>query len=428
MVRRLHCFILMLVLILPAVSCSTKSAPKADVVVWHWMTDRQAAFEKLADQYQKEKGVKVVFETYAPSDVYTNKVHAAAAGKLLPEIYSPLGTRHEVASFINAGFIADLTEEMNKGWKDQFYPKPLQQSTFEAGNEWNVKPGIYGVPIDVNAMVIYYNKDLFKQAGLDPENPPQTWDDFIAAGKKLRAANIQPFVCGFGEGWLIGVFASSYEWSLLGKDGIMGTINGKVKYTDPGWIRIFNLFDDMRKNNLYASGIATMLNKDAERTFATGQAAMALNGSWAVNVYYSMNPNLNYGIMMPPKLKDSKYPMLIAGGEGSSFYVNPTSPNKDKAAAFLRWLTDKEQQAFLAQETRNIPSNRDAGADLSPVLKELAKNVDNTADPLPTMENWQVTNALDIGLQAIIIGEKTPEQIAGEVQNLKLTAAKAVKQ
>jgi len=61
------------------------------------------------------------------------------------------------------------------------------------------------------------------------------------------------------------------------------------------------------------------------------------------------------------------------------------------------------------------------------VLKEFTKNISNTFDPLPVSEQWQVTNALNIGLQAIIIGEKTPEQIAEEVQNLKISVAKEEK-
>ncbi|MHB9156394.1 MAG: ABC transporter substrate-binding protein, partial [Endomicrobiales bacterium] len=376
--------------LLPLFSCtSSKSTPKADVVIWHWMTDRQATFDKLARQYEQATGTKVAFETYAPSEVYKNKVRAAASGKLLPEIFSPMGDKRELASYINAGYIADLTDEMNQGWKDQFYPKPLMQNTFEEGNEWKVKPGIYGVPIDVNAIMIYYNKDLFKQAGLDPEKPPKTWDDFIAAGKQLRAANIQPFVSGFGEGWLIGVLAASYEWNLLGREGIVGTIQGEIPYTDPRWVRVYRLFEEMKQNGLFASGVATMVNKDAERAFATGKAAMALNGSWGVNVYYTMNPNLNYGLMMPASLKDGKSPLLIFGGEGSSFNVNPLSPNKDKAVAFLKWMTEKDQQVFLSNETRNIPSNQEAAkGNLSPVLQTFADNINNTFDSLPVVEDW----------------------------------------
>jgi ABC-type glycerol-3-phosphate transport system substrate-binding protein len=410
------CFAVLAALFLPFAACSTKPAPKADVVIWHWMTDRQETFDKLAKQYEQETGQKVSFETYAPSEAYRDKVRAAASGKLLPEIYSPLGDKRETASFINAGYIADLTEEMNKGWKDIFFPKPLSQNTYPEQNEWGVKAGIYGVPIDVNAIMIYYNKDLFKQAGLDPENPPKTWDEFIAAGKKLRAAGIQPFASGFGEGWLINVFANSYQWNLLGKQGVLDTISGKIKYTDPRWVRIYGIFDDMRSAGMYASGIATMVNKDAERAFATGKAAMALNGSWGVNVYYNMDPKLNFGVMVPPKFADAKYPMMISGGEGSSFNVNPTSPNKDKAIAFLKWMTDAKQQAYLAQETRNIPSNKDAAKDISPVLKQFADNINRTFDPLPVAEAWQVVNVLNADLQSIIIGEKTPQVAGQEIQ------------
>ena len=400
-------------------SCARQAEQMPDVNVWHWMTDRQDAFDKLADKYRKLTGIKVVFETYAPSEVYRDKVRAAASGKLLPEIYSPLGDKRELSAYITSGYVADLTDEMNKGWRKGFFEKPLSQCTFEAGNEWNVKPGIYGVPFDVNAILIYYNKDLFKQAGLDPEKPPKTWKAFIDAGKKLRAAGIQPFVSGFGEPWLVGAFVSCYEWNLLGKEGLTDTIKGNIKYTDPRWVKAISLLDEMRKNEMFAAGVATMVNKDAERSFATGRAAMAYNGSWGVNVYKGMNPQLNYGVMAPPAIDGAKHPLYIFGGEGSSFNINPKSPNMAKAIEFLKWLTAKDQQLFLAEETLNIPSDKSALANLSPILKEFAKNIERTFPSMPVVENWQVVNVINTGLQALIIGEKNPEIIAKEIEKEK---------
>lgn len=408
-----------LLIVAPLISCSTKPKEKADVTIWHWMTDRQPVFENIAKKYHEETGIRVVFETYAPSEVYRNKVRAAASGKLLPEIFSPLGDKRELSSFIKAGYIADLTEEMNKGWKNELFAKPLAQNTFQKENDWDIKPGIYGVPIDVNAIEIYYNKDLFKQAGLNPEKPPKTWKQFIEAGKKLRAANIQPFASGFGEGWLIGVFAKSYQWNLFGRKGVIGLIKGSIPYTDPKFVKILSLFEEMRENKLLASGIATMVNKDSERAFATGKVAMALNGSWGVNVYHGMNPNLNYGIMMPPRLTEGKYPLLIFGGEGSSLNVNAQSPNKDKAIQFLKWITSKEQQIILAKETRNIPVNKNSASGLPDTLANFAKNIKYTFEALPVSEDWQVVNAINLGLQSILIGEKNAEQVAKDIQTEK---------
>jgi raffinose/stachyose/melibiose transport system substrate-binding protein len=418
--RRFASFAIMLAILFPFLSCTAPKTPKADVVIWHWMADRQEAFDKLAEKYQKETGIKVIFETYAPSEVYKDKVETTASGKLLPEVFSPLGDKRELASYIKKGYIADLTDEMNKGWKNDFFEKPLFQNTMPEGNEWGVKPGIYGVPIDVSSIQIYYNIDLFKQAGLNPEKPPKTWKEFIAAGKKLRAAGIQPFVCGFGEGWLLNVFISSYEWNVLGKEGIIDTFKGKVAYTDPRWGTIFKLIEEMKDNDLFGSEIATMINKDAERAFGTGKAAMALNGSWGVNVYFNMNPSLKYGIMMPPKVEGSTYPIAISGGEGSSFNVNALSPNKDKAIAFMKWLTAKDQQVFLSEQTRNIPSNKLAASNLSPVLKQFTANINSSMEPLPVVEDWPVVNAMTMRLQAIITGEKKAGQAAQEIQEEKM--------
>ena len=77
--------ILFVALALTVSGCSQKQEQKTDdknvVKVWHWMTDRQAAFDKLSEKYFNETGVKVVFETYAPTDVYKNKITAAASGQ-----------------------------------------------------------------------------------------------------------------------------------------------------------------------------------------------------------------------------------------------------------------------------------------------------------------------------------------------------------
>ena len=404
---------------------TTDSEKNEDVVkVWHWMTDRQEAFEKLSNDYFAQTGVKVVFENYAPSDVYRNKITAAASGDMLPDIYNPQSDKKELSSYIKAGYIANLTKEMNTGWKDVFFEKSLISNSFEENNEWGVEPGIYGVPLDVSSLMIYYNKDLFKQAGLDPENPPKTWKEFISAGQKLRKAGIQPFVSGFGEAWLVGAFAMSYQWSLFGKQGIIDTIDGKIPYDDPRWLRIFKLFEEMRENKMFASGIVTMINKDAERTFATGRAAMAFNGSWGVNVYKTMNSTLNYGIMYPPTLEDAKYPLLVFDCGGSSLFVNGNSPRKDKAIAFLRWLTQKEQQTYLAQATLNIPSNKESGQSLPEILKEFSKSISKTFENLPKLEAWQVTNYINLNLQSVIIGEKTVSQAVAEVQNEKVRQMK----
>lgn len=417
------------VLLFLLAGCAKREEKTDQIVIWHWMTDRQGAFEELARRYKEQTGIDVRFELYAPSEVYSSKVRASAQTNTLPDVFGILGETRDFASFIKAGFIADLTSYMNDGgWKDWFYPKALSMNEFLPDNQYGVKPGIYGVPIDVTNIQILYNKRLFREAGLDPENPPQTWEEFVEAGRKLREKGIGVLISGFGETWLLDCLASNFAWNLMGREKIIATIKGEVPYTDPDWLTIFRLFRTMYEERLIATGAVTMVNKVAEQNFANEKAAMALNGSWCVNVYSGMNPNLDYGVMLPPKISDN-FPRAIWGGAGSSFMVNAKSPVKEEAIKFLRWLTDIPQQIFLSEETKNLPSNKNAKGRISPILSQFSDKMDLVVHPsqLPVNEFSSVVEAFGKGLQSIIIGEKTPEEIADYVQAIKVREMERVK-
>jgi ABC-type glycerol-3-phosphate transport system substrate-binding protein len=401
------------------------------IVIWHWMTDRDDAFIELANRYKQLYGIDVRFELYAPSEAYASKVKAAAQTDTLPDIYGILSEARDFASFIKAGHVEDLTGEMeasNSLWKNKLFLKALAVNEFLPDNQFGVKPGIYGVPIDVTNIQMVYNKKLFKQAGLDPNNPPKTWQEFMQVGAKLKKAGIEGLVSGWGEIWMLDCLASNYAFNVMGKDKVVATIKGDVPYTDPDWIKVLSLFKEMADNGILAKGVVTMVNKTAEQMFANERAAIAFNGSWCVNVYYGMNPNLDYGVMVPPKISD-KYPMVTWGGAGSSFIVNAKSKNKAEAIKFLKWITDTDQQIFLAEATRNIPVNRDSLSAISPVLAQFAANMDKTTHPrfLPYSEFPSVIEAFDKGIQSIIIGEKTPQEVAKEVQELKQIELKRAK-
>ena len=405
-------------------ACTQNEGPrKGEVLLWHWMTDRDDALQHLAEEFQKQTGIKMRLELYAPSGVYTSKVRAAVQTNTLPDIFGVLGESRDLASFITSGHVFNLQDAMraDKGaWQKEFFPKALASDAFQPGNQYNVPPGIYGVPLDVTNIQMIYNKDLFKQAGLDPEHPPKTWTEFIDDWHKLKAAGIPGLVSGWGETWMIDCFASNYAFNIMGQDKVLDTFRGKVPYTDPDWVRVLSLFDDIRKEDLLVSGVVTMVNKTAEQTFANGKAAFAFNGSWCVNVYKGMNPNLSFAAILPPAYS-TKYPMRIWGGAGSSFMINPSSPNRDQAIQFLKWLSLPNQQAYLATETQNLPANQKSVAQLPPALAGFASTMNATTHPSqwPVTENPQVLEAFDKGIQSILIGEKTPEQVAASVQKVK---------
>ncbi len=400
-----------------------ESKKRTDILIWHWMTDRQTAFEELAIRYQDLTGLKVDFALYAPSDAYIQKVQAAAQAETLPDIYGVLGQKRDFAAYTKAGHVTDLTvymEKDNNEWLNYFFPKALDVNRFTSGNEFEVKPGIYGVPIDITNIQMLYNKRLFKQAGLNPDNPPKTWDEFIHANKVLKEAGIQGLVSGWGEIWLIDCLASNYAFNIMGEEKVFDTLRGKVAYTDPDWVKVLSLFKEMADEGVLARGVVTMVNKTAEQLFANGRAAFAFNGSWCVNVYKGMNPDLQYGAFLPPKVS-KEHPMYIWGGAGSSFIVNPKSSHKQEAIEFLRWLTEVKQQIFLSKETLNLPANKNCLEEMPPILAQFADDVDKITHPRswPVSESPMVTEVLNKGIQSIIIGESTPEEVAEKTQKVK---------
>jgi len=404
--------------------CSKQdAASKNEIVVWHWLTDREDALETLADQYEKSSGVKVRLEVYAPSDVYSSRIRASAQTNTLPDIFGVLGEPWDLASYIKSGHVMNLEPAMvaeHGAWRHQFYPKALATNTFIAGNQYGVAPGIYGVPLDVTNIQLLYNKDLYKQAGLDPERPPKTWPEWMADWHQLKAVGTPGLVSGWGETWMINCFASNYAFNLMGEQKVLDTYRGKVPYTDPDWINVFSVFDEIRKEGLLVSGAVTMINKAAEQTFANGKAAYAFNGSWCVHPYQEMNPTLSYAPILPPRFSN-RFPMRIWGGAGSSLMVNAQSPRREEAIKFLKWLTLEPQQAMLSKETFNLPSNRSSAVALPPILAAFAAHMEETTHPSqwPVSERPAITEAIGKGIQSILIGEKTPVQMAQEIEALK---------
>jgi ABC-type glycerol-3-phosphate transport system substrate-binding protein len=421
---KLACLILLITVALAASGCAAggNKTGQSEIIVWHWLSDRVDAFDELARQYKNQTNINIRFELYAPTDAYTSKIRAAAQADKLPEIYGVLMEMRDFASLIKAGHVLDLTPymaEKNDAWKSVFYKGGLIMNTFPQDNQYGVNPGIYGAPIDINNIQLIYNLDLLKKALWDPARIPSTWNEFLELGAALKKAGIPGLVSGWGESWMIHCMADNFAWNIMGNEKVLATLRGEVPYTDPGWIVVFDLFRQMRDGGLLSDGIVTMVNKEAEQTFANNRAAIAFNGSWCVNVYESMNPDLKYAAALPPRVNLANA-MYVWGGT-TSFVVNAKSPMKAEAVGFLKWLTDEKQQRYLARTTRNIPSNRYCADVLSGPILGFANSMDNVVHPrlLPIEEFPLVTEAFDKGIQSIIIGEATPQEVARAVQEAK---------
>ncbi len=402
------------------IGCSVINKDQEHIEVWHWMSDRQEAFEILTKQYKEQTGVVVQFKLINPPNAYTQKINTAIKKKKLPDIYGVLNRKEVFANLVNSGWILDLTDVFkadNAVWEKSFFSRAIDMNRFK-GDAYDVKPGIYGVPLDMGGVQLLYNRKLLQQA--DIFEIPTTFEEWLVVIEALLEKGILPFVAGFRDVWLMECFAFNYAFNIMGEEKVFDTFLGKVPYTDPDWIKVLDVFVVLRDRGVFGAQTIHQDNYLAEKEFALEKAAFTFNGTWAVNVYRLLNHQLDFGVMPLPVVNVNRS-MISWGGSESSFVVNAQSQHQQKSIDFLKWITAREQQAFLSAQLNILPVNRGAIVSLSENLMNFLKSIDVSTHPAiwPVHEQWPVQEAFLKGIQSIIIGQSSPQEVAEKVQQIK---------
>ena len=396
---------------------SAKSTGKGKTIVfWHYLTDREQLLQQMADKYKKETGVTVKLTLLSP-DIEAQKFQASVQAHTLPDVVvSWAGPSDDLAPYAKQGIIYRLDKAM-KPWSNRFPAQMLAATSFQPGNTQGVQPGKYLVPLDSNNMQILYNKDLFAKAGI--KTPPQTWRSLIADAQKLRAHGITPFTTGLAA-WPVDSLATIYQWNIIGRKAMAATFAGKLPYTSAPWIKFLNFFAGWKNTNLFDQGALGEDLPAAENEFVNGRTAMLFDGSWAVGVFHQANPGFkHFGVFMPPAAPNSHHPVYIPGGVGAEIFVVGTSPVRTEALAFVKWLTDAKQQAWYAKSSFNLPANKSVPTSLlgsNPVISDFAKRMSQVQPMLPNGIPAPVATTLDAGLQRLLAGSDTAQNVAKKLQ------------
>ncbi len=413
-------------LAVPALAAPNKDVPKPKVtlVFWHWWADYQNFLEEMSERYRLETGVKVDFQLYSPAGQdYWNKIQAAAQANVLPDIFGITDNPELLAMYAKNNKLVDFTSAMRankRAWEYSFYPRALNALYFPPSNIYGVKGDtIWGVPLSAMNIQLFYNRVLFQKAGLNPDQPPQTWEEFIAVSQKLKKAGITPLIGGFGDLWVSQTFFRAYAWALLGEDKMRSLFMGEIPYMAPECQQVLNYFAELRNKGFLYPGVASMSNKEAEIMFANQKAAMMINGSWAVNVFSQMNPTLDLGVTPFPKLKEARYPMHIIGGLGQGAAIAANGKNIPAAMDFLRWLTAAAQQERWAREPNGFPALLAAQDHINAKLKPFVLGMNELPPNIFLEERYDVLETMGKGMQSILIGEAEPLDILRQLQKVK---------
>ncbi|ECE3291332.1 sn-glycerol-3-phosphate ABC transporter substrate-binding protein UgpB [Salmonella enterica] len=270
--------------------------------------------------------------------------------------------------------------------------------------------------------VLYYNKDAFKKAGLDPEQPPKTWQELADYTAKLRAAGMK---CGYASGWQGWIQLENFSaWNGLPfaskNNGFDGT-DAVLEFNKPEQVKHIALLEEMNKK-----GDFSYVGRKDESTekFYNGDCAMttASSGSLANIRQYA---KFNYGVGMMPYDADIKGAPQNAIIGGASLWV---MQGKDKetytgVAKFLDFLAKPENAAEWHQKTGYLPITtaayeltREQGYyDKNPGADIATRQMLNKP-PLPFTKGLrlgnmpQIRTIVDEELESVWTGKKTPQQ------------------
>ncbi|WP_018759604.1 ABC transporter substrate-binding protein [Paenibacillus terrigena] len=266
----------------------------------------------------------------------------------------------QMKELVDAGYLADMTEQWKEMEKDGVDPSMANTLTFDGKT--------YGIPAGVHYWVMFYNKKLFNDNGL---KAPRTWDEFLAVSDSLKAKGITPIGTTVTDVW--NGFIWFEEMMIHSNPDLYNKlVVGQAKYTDPGVVEVMKTWKSLYDKGYFAKPMDW--NKEIAPAMAKGQFAMYMMGTWYSDYFKNagMKPGEDLGTFVLPAIKPEAGNNVIS--EVTPFLVSQNSKNKDNAIKALVALTKKEANEKVLSLYGGVPIRKDIESKDS-VIKELSDTI-----------------------------------------------------
>lgn len=348
---------------------------------------QKEALDALVAEFEAENEIDVRV-TYVPKDAFNTKLNSSIAVGRNPDVSyldQPLTPR-----FAGDGILLDITDRLEAGLgADAFAP---------AAMETNVVDGrVYGVPLSMTTVALYYNTALV-------QTPPTTWDEWLQSAEDVYVPNTTAAFEGIGGGgwgaWLFPAFVHS------GGGTMISPADRSATFGDEAGIEAATFLLELQQYSDQAV-------RQSENAFGNGLVAYKVSGPWEIEALSKNFPNLEFAVAPLPS-RDGATSVSNIGGENLVVFENSTK--QDLAYAFIEHLTDAEGMQVMAGVTGNFATNLEAATALNfsadPNLAVFEAQL-QTAIPRPTLVEWLKVNDEVIGsaLDAIFVSGEDPETV-----------------
>lgn len=330
---------------------------KTKITWWHAMTGANSAVvNKLTKDFnasQNDYEVVPVFKgTY--NETLNAGIAAFRAGQA-PDIIQVFDVGTGVMMNAQGAIkpVADvLTEGGYKFDKSQYIPGVVAYYSEPDGT-------MLSFPYNSSSPILYYNKDIFKKAGLDVNNPPKTWDKVWEEARKIKSSGAAP--CGFTSTWLTWIqlenFAAwndvpygTHENGLAGKDV-------KLEINAPIYVKHFQAIADLAKEGVFKYGGRT---SEAKQIFLAGTCGIMTESSGGIGDIVKSGMNFGVGTL-PYVATDKNAPQnTIPGGASLWVFAGKSKAEYKGVAEFFHYLSKTSVQVYLHETSGYIPITKAA--------------------------------------------------------------------
>jgi multiple sugar transport system substrate-binding protein len=376
-----------------ATAAAGRSASPTKLTVWvGWSARELSVFKGVVAEYDK---AHANIQVNVVGSINDNKIVAAIRAGTAPDVVSSFNS-YNVGTYCKTGGWIDLTSKMSgSGIKPQLFPAATRYYTAFDGKRC-------ALPLLADTYGLYYNKALFKAAGI--ASPPKTMDELAADAKKLTKYNADGSIKVLGIDPLIGFYENVPErWITSWGGKWLDQDNHSILAKNAAWSKWLTwqkkLVDSIGYNKLvrFQAGLGDEFS--ASNAFEVGKIAMNLDGEWRVAFIQAEHPTLNYGTAPMPVATPSLY------GSG---YINGTiigipknGKHETEAWDLVKWLTTNTHAlAMLSNGLRNVPSTQASltSKELTPdahfaTFLKIFGNAHSTTSPI-TAAGVSYTNAV----------------------------------
>ena len=306
-----------------------------------------------------------------------------------------------------------IKTDADRTWLKGFYPAFMANSQ-TGGKTW-------GVPFQRSTVVMYYNKDAFKEAGLDPNKPPATWKELKAAAQKLTKKDASGNVTQYGiqipstgfPYWLLQTLTTPNDVLLANEAGT------QVNFDQPQVVEALQFWVDLSKEGVHPKGVVEW--GTTPKDFFEKKAAIIVTTTGNLT---NVKNNAKFDFGVAPIAGNRRKGGSPTGG--GNFYIFKKAPKAQQESAFrfIEWVTQPERAAQWSIDSGYVAVS--PAAYDTPALKKYGQEFPPALvarDQLPvavaefsTHENQRVTKVLNDAIQAALNGTKTPAQALKDAQ------------